>query len=69
MSRETLRLLLRNPNAGTTMLALMIALGGGANYSRVDDVADDLAAIKEEQQDLRAEQRDQNRRLAALERE
>lgn len=65
---DALAKLLKNPNAGHLVLLLVIAGGGGANYSRVDDVARDLAAIRAEQLEQRSDLRDQDRRLAAIER-
>lgn len=64
----SVRELLRNPNAGAATLLVVITVGGGANYSKVDQVLTELSAVREAQLEQRLELRDQERRLAALER-
>lgn len=69
MSSDTIiAKLLRSPNAGHVAILLTIVAGGSANYSRVDDVAIEMAALRQEQTEIRIDQRDHERRLAAIER-
>lgn len=59
--------LAKSPNAGHLVILLVIAGGGGANYSRVDTVALDVAAIREAQTIEKDQRRDLEIRVAVLE--
>jgi cell division protein FtsB len=67
VSREDLRSLIKNPNAGHVALLLVIIGGGGANYTKVDEVSREIAAMRTELIEYKLERRDLERRLAKLE--